>query len=349
MDNVPNVMETIKNTLAENLGGPFHALASADQSFDLDTEVPSLNGKVALVTGGSEGIGFGCTHTLLGHGISKLFILSKREEVIKEAYTAVDEEFGAGTSDKIVWLQCDLSDWEAVSGTAKKIRDQTERLDIVINCAARGIMTAQKDSHGIDLHMSANHIGHVVLTSHLLPLLKATASATNTVRIVNLASNAHEQTPSETEFASVEELNKEYGPVPQYGRSKLATLLYSRYLARHLTPSHPNILVNASHPGIVDTAQTNVHIHEAYPLLGYGMSIGLKPFRKDQFQGCVSTMFAATACDKSGLYITPQRIVEPGSPKANDVELAERLMKLTREVVNEKTEAEGKGCPLKDY
>lgn len=35
-------------------------------------------------------------------------------------------------------------------------------------------------------------MGHVILTSHLLPLLKRTADAGNTVRIVNLASNAHE-------------------------------------------------------------------------------------------------------------------------------------------------------------
>jgi hypothetical protein len=73
-------------------------------------------------------------------------------------------------------------------------------------------------------------------------------------------------------------------------------------LSRHLTPQHPNILANATHPGIVDTAQTNVHIHEPYPLLGYGMSVGLKAFRKDQFEGCVSTMYAATACNESGLY-----------------------------------------------
>ena len=79
------------------------------------------------------------------------------------------------------------------------------------------------------------------------------------------------------------------------------------------------------------------------------MSAGLKPFRKDQFEGCVSSMYAATVCEDSGLYITPPKIVEEGSPLANDMELAERLMKLTREVVNEKTGADKKGCPLRDY
>ena len=181
-------MQAIKRTLVENLGGPAHNLARGDERFTLD-EVPDLSGKVALVTGGSEGIGFGCTHTLIKHGISKLFILSVRKEVIDEALKAIDEEFGAGTSKKIVWLQCDLSDWEAVTKIASEIRGQTDRLDILLNSAARGVMTQQfAPTNGIDLHMAGNHIGHVVLTSHLLPLLKKTASDGNTVRIVNMAS-----------------------------------------------------------------------------------------------------------------------------------------------------------------
>ena len=181
-------MEAVRRTLVENLGGPAHNLARGDERFTLD-EVPDLSGKVALVTGGSEGIGFGCTHTLIKHGISKLFILSVRKEVIDEALKAIDEEFGAGTSKKIVWLQCDLSDWEAVTKIASEIRGQTDRLDILLNSAARGVMTQQfAPTNGIDLHMASNHIGHVVLTSHLLPLLKKTASDGNKVRIVNMAS-----------------------------------------------------------------------------------------------------------------------------------------------------------------
>lgn len=342
-------MQTVKRALAENFSGPAHKLASGDEAFSLD-EVPDLSGKTAVLTGGSEGIGFGCGHTLLKHGISKLFILSRTPEKFGEAAKAIDEDLGAGTSDRIAWKQCDLSDWEQTAEIANAIRKETNEIHIVINNAARGIMTQQfAPSNGIDLHMAGNHIGHVVLTSHLLPVLKATTDAGHTVRIVNLASSLHEAVPTNTAFASVDELQKDLGPNAQYGRSKLATLLYAKYLARHLTIAHPNILANATHPGIVDTAQTNVHIHEPYPLLGYGMSVGLKPFRKSQFEGCVSTMYAATVCEDSGLYITPPKIVEEGSTLANDTELAERLMKLTRQVVDEKTNASERGCPLKDY
>lgn len=55
--------------------------------------------------------------------------------------------------------------------------------------------------------------------------------------------------------------------------------------------------------------------------------------------------------DKSGEYICPPAISEPGSEMAQNEELAEAMMKLTREVVTEKTKKDSvdKGCPMKDY
>ncbi|OOF98677.1 hypothetical protein ASPCADRAFT_139967 [Aspergillus carbonarius ITEM 5010] len=341
-------MDTIKQTIAENFGGPSHDLAG--EKFDLD-DVPDLSGKVAVVTGGSEGIGFGVTHTLLSKHISKLFVTSLRKEIADDAISAIEAEFGPDTRKRFIWIQCDLSDWEQTAKVAAEIAGQTDRIDILINNAGRGIMTRQlAPTNGIDRHMALNHMGHVVLTSHLLPTLKKTADAGNTVRIVNLASNVEANAPKDTEFASVEELNRDYSPNELYGRSKLAVLLHAKWLNAHLKPTHPNIIVNATHPGIVDTAQTNVHIHEAYPLLGYGMSAALKPFRKNQFQGAVSTMYAATVATEGGQFIFPPRIVERGSDKANDMQLADRLMKLTAEVVEKKTrpESSAKGCPFKE-
>ncbi|KAL1306443.1 hypothetical protein AAFC00_005142 [Neodothiora populina] len=343
-------MEAIQKSIAENFGGPSHSVVNKEDYFGLE-QVPDLAGKTAVVTGGSEGIGFGCTHTLLSKNIDKLFVTSLRKEVADDAIKAIADEFGEDKAKKFIWMQCDLSDWTQTAKVASEIAEQTDKIDILINNAGRGIMTRQlAPTNGIDQHMATNHVGHVVLTSHLLPTLKKTADAGNTVRVVNLASSLHENAPSDTEFASIEELNKDYGPNAQYGRSKLATLLYSKWLNKHLSPSHPNIIVNAVHPGIVDTAQTNEYIHEAYPLLGYGMSTLLKPFRKSQFQGCVSAMYAATMAEKGGQYIAPPKVIEKGSDKANDMALAERLMKLTSEVVEQKTRSESsaKGCPFKE-
>ncbi len=163
-----------------------------------------------------------------------------------------------------------------------------------------------------------------------------------------MSSNAHQGAPSDTKFESLEELNRDLGANGQYGRSKLAAILYSRYLNKHLTSSHPNILVNAMHPGFVETAMSTRDAHEPFPIAGYVMSVGMAPIKKDFWQGCVSTVFVATKTTKSGEYICPPAVPESGSKMAQDEALGERLMKLTRDLVKEKT-YDAKGCPFEDY
>jgi len=344
-----SIIEGVKNTIVENFGGGAK-LASAENQFSLDA-VPSQTGKVAVITGGSEGIGYGVSHTLLSKDIKKLYIISVSKEVVDGALKAVAEELGQDKADRTTWIHCDLSDWAAIPAVAKQITDDTDRIDILLNNAARGIMTYQLTDYGVDRHMAMNHMGHVILTSHLLPTLKKTAANGNTVRIVNQSSNAHQGAPSDTKFASLEELNRDLGPNGQYGRSKLAGILYAKYLNKHLTSKHPNILANATHPGFVETKQSVKDIHEPYPLAGYGMSVGMSPFKKDQFEGALSALYATTAIEKSGRYICVPAIDEAGSNMANDEDLAEQLMKLTVELVKQKTQSQSadKGCPFVTY
>ena len=245
-----------------------------------------------------------------------------------------------------------MGDWPTVANVASQIAKETDRLDIFIGGAARGIMTYQLTEFGVDRHMAVNQFGHAILISHLMPLLKKTAANGDVVRVVLISSNLHSSVPTDCKFASLDELNQDLGPNSQYGRSKLADLLYMRYMNKHVTANgQPNMLFNATHPGVVDTKMSTKDIHEPYPLGGYGMSVGLQPFKKDQFEGCVSTVFAATTTPKSGQYICPPAAVEPGSDKSQDMNLAENLMKLTVDVVKEKTESQSaaKGCPFKLY
>ncbi|KAF5022671.1 hypothetical protein F66182_5219 [Fusarium sp. NRRL 66182] len=331
-----SVIDSVKNTLAENFGGKAEQLAT--HQFSL-AETPDLSGKVAVVTGGSEGIGYGVTHTLLDHNISKLFILSLSEEIVNGARKAVAQELGRDKADRTEWIKCDLSNWAETKKAAGKIKNSTDRLDILVNNAGRGIMTHQLSTYGVDQHMAVNHFGHVLLTSYLLGLLKKTAEQHGTVRIVNLASNAHQGAPSDVKFASLEELNQDLGPNPQYGRSKLAAMLYTRYFDRHVTKAgFPKVLMNATHPGFVSTRQSTEHIHEAYPLAGYAMSAGMDAFKKDQFQGATSSVYAATVTDKSGEYLCPPAVPEPGNELSQNEQLGEQLMELTRRIISEKFE-----------
>lgn len=67
---------------------------------------------------------------------------------------AISEELGADKAKRVTWLKCDLTDWKEVAETAKKITNDTDRLDILINNAARGIMTYQLTDYGVDRHMA---------------------------------------------------------------------------------------------------------------------------------------------------------------------------------------------------
>ena len=95
---------------------------------------------------------------------------------------------------------------------------------------------------------------------------------------------------------------------------------------------------------------SNSHPPNRYPLAGYAVSVALEPFKKDQFEGAVSTVFAATTTTKSGEYICPPAEPQPGSAMSQDEALADRLMELTRKVVMEKTRRESadQGCPFDD-
>lgn len=247
----------MQNTLAENFGGPASKLGT--RQFEL-SECPNLSGKVGVITGGSRGIGFAVAYTFLKRGISKLYIISVNPEVIAAAKKKIASELGSEVASRMVWKQCDLTDWAKVHEVAEEIKADTDRLDILVNNAGRGIMTAQQTGYGVDRHMALNHMGHMVLTSGLLSLLKKTADEGSVVRITHQSSNAHQSAPSDTKFASLAEINEDVGPNGQYGRSKLASILYTRYFARK--NSHPNVLMNATHPGFVSTKQSVKDVFE---------------------------------------------------------------------------------------
>jgi len=163
-------------------------------------------------------------------------------------------------------------------------------------------MTYQLTEYDVDRHMAVNHIGHVILASHLLPILKSTASSDNTVRISVQCSNAHEMSPKDTKFASLDELNQDLGLNQQYDPSKLARILYTRYLTRLLPTSHPKILANATRPGFVETKISVDDIHEPFP----GMSVFMAPLKKNQWQRATSMLFCATTIEKlRGVSLSP--------------------------------------------
>lgn len=97
-----------------------------------------------------------CTTTGISFA-NQFQVTSLRKEVVDEATKAIAEEFGEDVAKRFIWLQCDLSDWSQTAKVATEIAEKTDRIDILINNAARGIMTRQlAETNGIDAHMATN-------------------------------------------------------------------------------------------------------------------------------------------------------------------------------------------------
>jgi hypothetical protein len=74
--------------------------------------------------------------------------------------------------------------------------------------------------------------------------------------------------------------------------------------------------------------------------MGYMNSVVLNPLKKTPMEGALSTLYAATVFEDTGKYICPPAAVEkPTGEKATDMQLAENLMKLAKEVITEKSKA----------
>ncbi|XP_010143710.1 PREDICTED: 15-hydroxyprostaglandin dehydrogenase [NAD(+)]-like [Buceros rhinoceros silvestris] len=90
-----------------------------------------VNGKVALVTGGAQGIGRAFVQALLGKG-AKVALLDRNSEAGQKSKAVLDEQFEA---QRTVFIQCDVTDQEQLKGAFEKVIEHFGRLDIVVNNA----------------------------------------------------------------------------------------------------------------------------------------------------------------------------------------------------------------------
>lgn len=91
-----------------------------------------LTGKVALVTGGSKGIGKAVAHTLAGEG-ADIAILARTQETLDAAAA----EIAGATGRRVLAYSCDTGNTAAVNETVERIAADFGRIDILVNSAAR--------------------------------------------------------------------------------------------------------------------------------------------------------------------------------------------------------------------
>ena len=187
-----------------------------------------ISGKVALITGGSRGIGEMMAEGFVAAGV-KTYISSRKAD----ACAATAERLSA--HGKCIAIPADLSTMEGITHLANEIKAREPQLDILVNNAGAtwGAPIDEFPEAGWDKVMDINVKGPFFLTQALLPLLEVSASAADPARIINIG--------------SIDGLNVNKLGTYSYGPSKAAIHHLTRTLASHL--AERNITANAIAPG----------------------------------------------------------------------------------------------------
>ncbi|MGX8013117.1 SDR family oxidoreductase [Mesorhizobium sp. ORM8.1] len=192
-----------------------------------------IKNKTALVTGSTDGVGRVVAERLGAAG-ARVLVHGRDQGRAKTVVAAIEAKGGNAE-----FLIADLSSLAEVRQLADAVRARTDRLDILINNAGVGTAGAKRQlsADGYELRFAVNYLAGFLLTSELLPLLKASAPA----RIVNVASAGQQA----IDFGDVM-LTHGYSGVRAYCQSKLAQILFTVDLAGELKGT--GVTVNALHP-----------------------------------------------------------------------------------------------------
>ena len=190
-------------------------------------ELFTIAGKVALVTGGSRGIGLMIASGYVDAG-AKVYISSRKAEVCD----AVAAELS--TRGECVSLPADLSTEDGCRGLAERLAGREERLDILVNNAGAtwGAPIESFDEAAWERVLALNVKGVFHTTKFLIPLLRTAGTTEAPSRVINIGSIDGIHVPQLETYS--------------YSASKAAVHQLTRHLAKRLAPA---ITVNAIAPG----------------------------------------------------------------------------------------------------
>jgi NAD(P)-dependent dehydrogenase (short-subunit alcohol dehydrogenase family) len=278
-----------------------------------------MRGKHIAITGPTAGIGLAASHELARRG-AQLTLLCRSPDkaaALQQAIVAA-----GGLKPDIIIM--DMARLDSVREAAAALAGAGRPLDVLLNNAGVVNATRNVTVDGFEETLAVNHFAPFLITGLLMPALLAAPAA----RIVNVASDAHHFVKG----MGFEDMQAErsYKTFREYGRSKLANILFTRRLAQQLRGS--SITVNCLHPGAVSTSlgsQNEGFIAKLVPLL-------VKPFFRTAERGAETSIYLCSSdevADISGEYFVDSKVRKP-KPWACDDAAAERLWQYTEEALD---------------
>lgn len=289
-------------------------------------DIPPLNGKLAVVTGATGGLGFETALALAGAG-AEVVLTGRNEAKGRDAVGRISDRFAHAVA---CYETLDLASLESVEAFTRRFGAMYASLDLLINNA--GVMalpTRQTTVDGFEMQLGTNYLGHYALTARLLPQLRRGKAP----RVVSLSSLAHRS--GRIDFDDLQS-QQSYASWRAYGQSKLAMLMFALELQRRSDAGGWGLMSNAAHPGY---ARTELMANGP----GNGSLMGLvsglmRPLSQSAAAGALPTLFAATSPQaKPGGYYGPDGFYElKGSPaparvmpQAQDVKAVARLWEVS--------------------
>lgn len=208
-----------------------------------DLPMPDLTGRRALVTGASDGIGLGIASRLAGAGAH--VVVPVRNRAKGEAAAATIRQ--AHPDAEVTLESLDLASLDSVAALGERLVADGTPLDLLVNNA--GVMTPPErrtTQDGFELQLGTNHLGHVALTAHLMPLLRAARG-----RVVSQTSVAARRGSFDWEDLGSE---RSYDAMAAYRRSKIACGLFGLELSRRSRAAGWGVTSTVSHPGVAPTS-----------------------------------------------------------------------------------------------
>ena len=287
--------------------------------------MPDLDGKTIIVTGGNSGLGFESVKAFAEKG-AEVVMTSRSIEKGEEAKAEIGDVRG-----KITVMELDLADFSSIKQFAEEFKKKYTRLDVLMNNA--GIMLAPyfKTKDGLEAQNGINHFGHFLLTALLTDMLKKTPDS----RIVNVSSNAHKYGEMDFDNLLFED-GKGYSSMKSYARSKLANLLFTYELQRKLSGSGTGTIALAAHPG---ASATNLikYIEDKWWFKLFSWMLGM--FAQSAEMGALPQIRASVDPDaKGGQYYGPHKsrkgypVLVESNDRSHNKEDARKLWKVSEEL-----------------
>jgi WW domain-containing oxidoreductase len=269
-----------------------------------------------LVTGCDQEIGFETMNALVANGAHVFGLASS----LASAKSACDQIGPRATP-----VACDLADLDSVAAAAEMIRGLQVSLDAIIATAEVESPPTLRKRYGVELQFLVNHIGHFALVNRLLDVVR---NGTGRIVIASSSASVMQAPPEGIMFDNLDG-HRFYDPPTFYGQSKFAVALYAKELSRRLRQRA--IAVNSLHPGA--TQGTSLRKDLLLPLRVVRSTVQL--FMKSASQrAATAALLAASPCVAgiTGEYWSDCQVAE-GNPLLNDSNLAQRLWRVSMQIV----------------